>query len=109
MRQQSLRQITSSDVIRFTTPFFLLVPHGMIWPVPPIHFFIAMLQLIRMNSKHSFFAFLAYSFLHPCFAEEVDVLPPEKWPVTVNATVSDIISQLSEEDKKVIGIHQGKT
>ena len=74
----------------------------MIWPVPLIHFFIAMLQLIRMNSKHAFVAFMAYSFLHSCFAEEVDVRPPEKWPVTVNATVSDIISQLSEEDKKVI-------
>jgi len=61
-----------------------------------------MLQLIRMYSERAFVAFLAYFFLHPCFAEEVDVLPPENFSVTVNATVSEIISQQFEEDKKVV-------
>lgn len=30
------------------------------------------------------------------------ILPPEKWPTTVKATVEDIISRMSESDKKTV-------
>jgi hypothetical protein len=30
------------------------------------------------------------------------LLPPEKWPVTVEATVKDIIARMSESDKELV-------
>ena len=30
------------------------------------------------------------------------ILPPEKWPTTVKATVKDIISRMSESDKETV-------
>lgn len=44
---------------------------------------------------------LMCTLIQPCLAEE-DVLSPEQWPITVKATVTDIISRLSEKDKKTV-------
>jgi hypothetical protein len=34
--------------------------------------------------------------------DEPSVLPPEEWPTTVEATVADIISGMSESDKETV-------
>jgi hypothetical protein len=38
----------------------------------------------------------------PAFAEEPNFLSPDKWPSTVEATVADLISTLSKEEKAEI-------
>jgi len=55
--------------------------------------------------KYSLITFLFFLILvcsNVVTAEENDVLDPETWPVTVENTVNDILSSMSEESKKVV-------
>lgn len=52
--------------------------------------------------KLTMIVILMHMLIQPCIAEESDGLSPGEWPITVNATVDDIISKLSEKDKKSV-------
>ena len=45
---------------------------------------------------------LALWLVFPGFAAEPEGLGPDKWPTTVQDTVKDILSRMSEEDKNMI-------
>ena len=48
------------------------------------------------------FAILAFSTSLSAFSAEPEMLGPEKWPTTVESTVKDILSTMSEKDKELI-------
>lgn len=54
----------------------------------------AFLRLITLTSA------LALWLVLPAFAAESEGLGPDKWPTTVQDTVKDILSRMSEEDKE---------
>ena len=56
----------------------------------------AFLRLITLISA------LALGPVFPAFAAEPDELGPDKWPTTVQGTVKDILSRMSEKDKELV-------
>jgi hypothetical protein len=56
----------------------------------------AFLRLITLTSA---FALL---LVFPGFAAEPEGLGPDKWPTTVQDTVKDILSRMSEKDKELV-------
>ena len=61
-----------------------------------------MQNMMRIKFNQTITFVLFYSAFQICIAEEPKILSPEKWPTTVEATVTDIISELSDENKSVI-------
>ena len=56
----------------------------------------AFLRLIALASA------LALWLVFPGFAAEPEGLGPDKWPTTVQDTVKDILSRMSEKDKELV-------
>ena len=56
----------------------------------------ALLRLITLASA------LALWLVFPAFAEEQEELGPDKWTTTVQGTVKDILSRMSEKDKELV-------
>jgi hypothetical protein len=56
----------------------------------------AFLRLITLASA------LALCLVFPSFAAETEGLGPNKWPITVQDTVKDILSRMSEKDKELV-------
>ncbi len=56
----------------------------------------AFLRLITLTSA------LALWLVFPAFAAEPEGLGPDKWPTTVQDTVKDILSRMSEKDKELV-------
>ena len=56
----------------------------------------AFLRLITLASA------LALWLVFPGFAAEPEGLGPDKWPTTVQDTVKDILSRMSEKDKELV-------
>jgi len=52
--------------------------------------------------KQTVAAIFIYSAVQSCFSEEPRILPFEKWPTTVKATVTNIVSNLSDKNKRII-------
>jgi len=56
----------------------------------------AFLRLITLTSA------LALWLVFPCFAAAPEGLDPDKWPTTVQDTVKDILSGMSDKDKELV-------
>jgi hypothetical protein len=55
----------------------------------------------------TFTSALALWLVFPAFAAESEGLGPDKWPITVQDTVKDILSRMSEKDKELVRKSKG--
>jgi hypothetical protein len=58
----------------------------------------AFLRLITLTLTSA----LALCLVFTSFAAETEGLGPNKWPITVQDTVKDILSRMSEKDKELV-------